>query len=254
MGDADGEAGDEGGEFVRALARGLAVIEAFGATHTPMTLSQVAKRADVTRATARRLLHTLCALGYVAFDGKLFSLRPKVLNLGLAYLSSLTLTGVAQPFMQELVGRVQESCSISVLDGTDIVYVVRVPMKRIMSIEISIGTRLPAARTSMGRVLLSALPDADLDAILAATADIKVDAVKAAVRQAGGQGWALVNQELEEGLRSIAVPIRGRGGAVIAAMNVSTHASRVSEAQLREEFLPALQATAAAISHALSFA
>ncbi|MEA1672528.1 IclR family transcriptional regulator domain-containing protein [Nitrospirillum sp. BR 11163] len=254
MTEMDVETGDEGGEFVRALARGLSVIEAFGATHTPMTLSQVAKRADVTRATARRLLHTLCALGYVAFDGKLFSLRPKVLNLGLAYLSSLTLTGVAQPFMQELVGRVQESCSISVLDGMDIVYVARVPMKRIMSIEISIGTRLPAARTSMGRVLLSALPDADLDAILAATPDIKADAVKSAVHQAGRQGWALVNQELEEGLRSIAVPIRGRGGAVIAAMNVSTHASRVSEAQLREEFLPALQATAAAISHALSFA
>ncbi|MDG3438873.1 IclR family transcriptional regulator domain-containing protein [Nitrospirillum amazonense] len=253
MSDADGEAGAEGGEFVRALARGLAVIEAFGATHTPMTLSQVAKRADVTRATARRLLHTLCALGYVAFDGKLFSLRPKVLNLGLAYLSSLTLTGVAQPFMQELVGRVQESCSISVLDGTDIVYVVRVPMKRIMSIEISIGTRLPAARTSMGRVLLSALPDADLDAILAATPDIKADAVKAAVRQAGGQGWALVNQELEEGLRSIAVPIRGRGGMIIAAMNVSTHASRVTEAQLEGQFLSALQQTAEGISRALLF-
>jgi IclR family pca regulon transcriptional regulator len=123
-----------------------------------------------------------------------------------------------------------------------------------MSIEISIGTRLPAARTSMGRVLLSALPDMELDAVLAATPDIKADAVKAAVRQAGHQGWALVNQELEEGLRSIAVPIRGRGGAVIAAMNVSTHAARVSEAQLQEEFLPALQATASQISHALSFA
>ncbi|WP_044562478.1 IclR family transcriptional regulator C-terminal domain-containing protein [Azospirillum sp. B4] len=254
MTEVDVETGEEGGEFVRALARGLSVIEAFGATHTPMTLTQVAKRAEVTRATARRLLHTLCALGYVAFDGKLFSLRPKVLNLGLAYLSSLTLTGVAQPLMQELVGRVQESCSISVLDGTDIVYVARVPMKRIMSIEISIGTRLPAARTSMGRMLLSALPDAELDAILAATPGIAVEAVKAAVRQAGGQGWALVNQELEEGLRSIAVPIRGRGGALIAAMNVSTHASRVTEAQLREEFLPALQATASQISHALSFA
>jgi IclR family pca regulon transcriptional regulator len=258
---------EDSGEFVRALARGLAVIEAFDQQHAALTLTDVAKRTGVSRATARRLLLTLTALGYTAKVGRQFALRPKVLGLGLAYLASFTLTSIAHPFMQELVAQVHESCSISVLDGADIVYVARVPAKRIMSIDISVGTRLPATITSMGRVLLAALPDQDLDAVLDAaranprgshTATARAisdqETLKAAIRQSGRQGWAMVDQELEEGLRSIAVPIRGRDGAVVAAMNLGTHAVLVPRERLCDELLPALKATADNISRALRLA
>jgi IclR family pca regulon transcriptional regulator len=252
--DVDGEsmtaAEDDSGEFVRALARGLAVIEAFDQHHSTLTLSEVAKRTGVSRATARRLLHTLSALGYAAQNGRRFALRPKVLNLGIAYLSSFNLPGVALPFMEELVAQVQESCSLAVLDGSDIVYVARVPTRRIMSIDISIGTKLPAAMTSMGRVLLAALPDPAQETFLAA---VGRDALRSAIRQVRQQGWALVDQELEEGLRAIAVPITGRQGAVIAAMNLSANATRVPNEQLLDRFLPLLQKTADAVSQALQF-
>lgn len=246
-------------EFVRALARGLSVIESFDADHAQLTLSDVAKRTDMTRATARRLLHTLNQLGYVSTDGKYFWLRPKVLNLGFAYLSSLNLGQIAQPFMEKLVEEVQESCSMSVLDGSDVMYVVRVPTKRIMSIGISIGTRLPASHTSMGRVLLSALDPAQLDAFFAATPlsahtnraitdRARLEAELATTRE---RGWALVDQELEEGLRSVAAPVRGRNGVVIAAINLSGHATRITVERLVADFIPPLLRTAAAISEAL---
>jgi IclR family pca regulon transcriptional regulator len=145
-------------DFVRALAKGLAVIEAFDARSPSMTLSDVARKTALSRGTARRLLLTLTELGYVGFDGKLFALRPRALNLGFAYLHSQSLWQLGQPYMVELVERVHESCSVAVLDGTDIVYVARVPTAvRIMSINLGIGTRLPAFATSMGRVLLAAL-------------------------------------------------------------------------------------------------
>ena len=150
-----------GSDFVRALAKGLAVIESFDARSPAMTLSDVARRTGLSRGTARRLLLTLVELGYCGFDGKLFSLRPRALNLGFAYLHSQSLWQLAQPYMVELVERVHESCSIAVLDGTDVVYVARVPTAaRIMSINLGLGTRLPAFATSMGRVLLAGLPDA----------------------------------------------------------------------------------------------
>ncbi|EJW11350.1 Pca regulon regulatory protein PcaR [Rhodovulum sp. PH10] len=258
------EAGDgESGEFVRALARGLAVIEAFDQQHSRLTLTEVARRTGVSRATARRLLHTLTTLGYAAQIGREFTLRPKVLSLGLAYVSSFSLTSLARPYMEELVEAVHESCSISVLDGTEIVYVARVPAKRIMSIDIGVGTRLPAVTTSMGRVLLAALPEDELDRTIAASrshlaaptatrrAALEPDALRQKIRDCARQGWAMVDQELEDGLRSVAVPIHGQNGAVVAAMNLGTHAALVPQKRLLGEYLPALQRAAEAISRAM---
>ena len=220
-----------------------------------MALSEVARATGLTRAAARRFLLTLVKLGYVHFDGGRFSLRPRVLELGFAYLSSLTLPEVAQPHLEALVAKVNESSSISVLDDTDIVYVVRVPTRRIMSITLAVGTRLPAYATSMGRVLLAGLPDDELEERLARI-DIKpltkrTVANTAALRQVlttvSRQGYALTDQELEDGLRSIAVPIHDASGVAIAALNVSVHASRATIQALRNEFLPPAQEAAAAI-------
>ena len=170
--DDDGSGWDApGGDFVQSRARGLAAIRAFDAAHPAQTLSDVARRAGLSRATARRVLHTLVGLGYADSDGRLFRLRPKVLELGFAYLHGTGLWGAAQPPMVELVERIHESCSAAVLDGDEIVYVARVPTRtRIMSITLGLGSRLPAHLTSMGRVLLAALPPAELDARLAAAA------------------------------------------------------------------------------------
>jgi IclR family pca regulon transcriptional regulator len=187
-------------------------------------------------------------------DGR-FSLSPRVLELGYAYLSSLTLPEVAQPHMETLVAEVNESSSISVLDGTEIVYVARVPTRRIMSITLSVGTRLPAYATSMGRVLLAALPAEELEARLAQT-DLQPlsahtitdpDALRAVLERVRRQGWAAVDQELEQGLRSLAVPIRDGSGTTVAALNVSVHATRGSMATLRRDVLPLAQRAARAI-------
>jgi IclR family transcriptional regulator, pca regulon regulatory protein len=247
-----------GRDFVRALAKGLAVIEAFDAQAPAMTLSEVAKRVNLSRGTARRLLLTLVDLGYSAFDGKRFSLNPRVLRLGFAYLSSRNLWQLAQPLMAALVEKVHESCSIAVLDGWEIVYVARVPTAaRIMSINLGLGTRLPAFATSMGRVLLAGLPAEQLGAALksapvltaytAKTIHDKV-ALLREVEVVRKQGWALVDQELEIGLRSIAAGITDANGRVIAALNIGTHASRWPMQKLMQEVLPALKETAAAIS------
>jgi IclR family pca regulon transcriptional regulator len=247
-------------EFVQSLERGLSVIQAFSSERPSMTLSEVARATGLTRATARRLLFTLCSLGYATSDGKRFSLTAKVLDIGYAYLSSLDLTSVAQPEMELLVERTHESCSAAVLDGTEIVYVVRVPTKRIMTISLGLGTRLPAYAASMGRVLLANLPPEQLDAHLAqidleplTERTVTNEAVlRAELDQVRRQGWALVDQELEEGIRSIAAPLRDGNGRVVAALNVSSHAGRVDLATLRGEFLPTLLATAARISERLA--
>lgn len=245
-------------DFVQSLERGLAVIRAFDAEHPELTLSDVARATGLTRAAARRFLHTLVELGYVRTDGRLFSLRPKVLQLGYAYLSSLSLPEVAQPHMEKLVATVHESCSVSVLDGQDVVYVARVPTKRIMTVSISVGTRFPAYATAMGRVLLAAQPPEWLTPYLS-TVDLKPltrytvtdrEALRAELDAVRARGWALVDQELEEGLRSIAVPIRGASG-VVAAVNVSAHTSRGDSATIREDLLPHLRATARLIEEDL---
>jgi IclR family transcriptional regulator, pca regulon regulatory protein len=233
-------------DFVQSLERGLAVIRAFDADHRELALSDVARATGLTRAAARRFLLTLVKLGYVHFADGRFSLRPRVLDLGYAYLSSLSLPEVAQPHMETLVAKVNESSSVSVLDDTDVVYVVRVPTRRIMSITLAVGTRLPAYATSMGRVLLAGLPADDLDERLSRidiqplTARTVKDhkSLREAIAASGRQGFAMVDQELEEGLRSAAVPIRDAYGEVTAALNVSVHASRASMTALRREFLP----------------
>ncbi|HEY8473653.1 MAG TPA: IclR family transcriptional regulator C-terminal domain-containing protein [Natronosporangium sp.] len=241
-------------DFVQSLQRGLAVIRAFDADHPELTLSEVAARTGVTRATARRFLLTLAELGYVRTDGRYFSLTARVLELGYAYLSSLSLPQVAEPHLEALVAEVHESSSMSVLDGPDIVYVARVPVSRIMTVAISVGTRFPAYATSMGRVLLAGLPDDELAAHLpngalsrltSRTID-SLDSLRAELARVRAQGWALVNQELEEGLRAIAAPVRDPAGRVVAAVNISAHATRTLES-MRRDLLPPLLATTAKI-------
>ncbi|MGN6221135.1 MAG: IclR family transcriptional regulator domain-containing protein [Microbacterium sp.] len=238
---------------VQSLARGLAVIRAFDGDHAALTLSDVARRADITRAAAGRFLRTLEQLGYVRSDDRLFSLTPRVLELGFSYLSALSIPEIVQPHLERLSREVDESVSAAVLDGGDIVYVARVPTRRIMSVRITIGTRFPAFATSMGRVLLAGMPDAG--AVLAAS-DLRsltprtvtdADALQAELDDVRRQGWALVDGELEPGLRSVAVPLHDRRGDVVAAVNVSTSATRDSVDHVIEHYLPPLQRTAAVI-------
>ena len=240
---------------MQSLERGLAVIRAFDADHPELTLSEVAVRTGVTRAVARRFLLTLASLGYVRSDGRFFSLTARVLELGYAYLSSLSLPEVAESHLEALVAEVNESSSVSVLDGHDVVYVARVPVSRIMTVSISVGTRFPAYATSMGRVLLAGAAEEDLDAYLSAVALAPLTArtvtsaaaLRTEIGKVRAQGWSLVNQELEEGLRALAAPIRDRAGRVVAAVNVSAHASRTSLEAMRRDLLPPLLTTAARI-------
>lgn len=249
-----------GPDFVQSLERGLAVIRAFGAEGSELTLTEVARATGLTRAAARRFLLTLVELGYVRNEGRNFSLRPRVLELGYAYLSGLSLTEVAQPHVESFVAQVRESSSISVLDGTDVVYVVRVPTKRIMTITISVGTRFPAYCTSMGRVLLAALPPEQLDHYLSTVhleprtrqTVASVSELRTRLAEVQASGYSLVDQELEDGLRSVAVPIREPSGTVIAAMNVSAHSQRVTVAALLHDFLPLLRDAVALVEEDLA--
>jgi IclR family pca regulon transcriptional regulator len=248
-----------GDSYVQSFARGLQVIRSFDAQAPRQTLSAVAARTGLTRAGARRILLTLQALGYVESDGKLYTLTPRILDLGYAYLSSMPMWNVAEPVMEQLVEQVKESCSAAVLDGADIVYVLRVSTRKIMRNALGIGSRLPAACTSMGRVLLAALPDEEVLARLQAaplearTRHTLVDpqAVLAKVQQSRRQGWCLVNQELEEGLVSMAAPVVNRAGRTIAAVNVSGQVNRTAPRTMQETMLQPLLATAAEISRRL---
>jgi IclR family pca regulon transcriptional regulator len=243
------------GDFVQSLERGLSVIRAFDAEHPKLSLSEVAAGTGLSRAAARRFLHTLVNLGYMRMEGSQFSLRPKILELGYAYLSSLSLPEVAMPHLEQLVEQVRESSSVSELDGDDVVYIARVPTRRIMTVAISVGTRFPAYATSMGRVLLADRPGEWLDGYLASVTLVPLTshtiADPAALRAELGtirtQGWALVDQELEEGLRSVAAPIRDGDGRVIAAVNVSTHAGRRTVTDVIDDLLEPLLRTARAI-------
>jgi IclR family pca regulon transcriptional regulator len=241
--------------FVRSFERGLAVIRAFDADHPARTLSDVARSCDLTRAAARRLLLTLVDLGYVHQDGRQFRLTPRVLELGYSYLSSFSLPQIAEPYLEQLVERTKESSSLCVLDGDDVVYVARVPARRIMTAAITVGTRFPAHATSVGRVILAHLPDEELELRLA-RADLRrltdrtvvsAKALRAELDRVRRQGYALVDQELEEGLRSIAAPVRDRGGEVVAAVNIPVHVSRNSLASVRRDLLPHLLEAVAGI-------
>ncbi|MFC9910267.1 IclR family transcriptional regulator C-terminal domain-containing protein [Streptomyces sp. NPDC127197] len=241
--------------FVRSFERGLAVIRSFDAEHPARTLSEVARACGLTRAAARRLLLTLVDLGYVRFDGRLFRLTPRVLELGYAYLAGFTLPQIAAPHLEQLVAELRESSSLCVLDGDDVVYVARVPARRIMSETITVGTRFPALVTSVGRAIVAHLADEQIDARLT-RAELRPltgrtitspDALRAELGRVRRQGYALVDQELEEGLRSVAAPVRDRHGAVVAAVNLAVHAGRASVASVRRELLPHLLATVARI-------
>ena len=243
-------------EFVKSLERGLAVIQVFGADRPKLSLTEVAELTNMTRAAARRYLLSLRELGFVSGDGKFFWLEPRVLNLGYSYLSSIHWIDFAHPILREVANRLNESCSASVLDGAEIVYVARVQASRIMHISLGVGTRLPAAATSMGRVLLSALPPEELDRVLSASAlrsytektVTKVEELKKILRTVRENRYAYVDQELEGGLRSIAVPITNGQKKTIASINVSAQATRVKKTDMIGSYLDTLREAAGKIS------
>lgn len=248
------------GDFIQSLERGLAVINSFSRDRRAQTLSEVAQQTGLTRATARRVLLTLAELGYVHQSSRSFALTPKVLDLGYSFLSSFRVVELAQQPMEALVEEVRESSSMSVLDGSEIVYVARVPTSRIMTIALALGSRLPVYPTSMGRVLLAGRSDKEIEDYIARTDLTRLtphtvtspQEFRTILERVRSQGYALVDQELEEGVRSIAAPIVNADGEVIAAMNVSGHAARVSVAQMRKEFRPRLLAAAAQVSERAS--
>ncbi|WP_157264218.1 IclR family transcriptional regulator domain-containing protein [Azohydromonas aeria] len=242
--------------YVQSFARGLEVLRSFGAGVPAQTLSEAAERVGLTRAGARRILLTLQTLGYVEQDARQFRLTPKVMELGFAYLSAQPWWHLAQPLMEELTQQLKESTSAAVLDGEQIVYVLRVPVHKIMSINLGVGSRLPAHCTSMGRVLLAHLHEDERErrvlamALEPLTPKTVTDPEKLlrTLVQVRRQGWALVNEELELGLMSMAVPIRDRAGRAVAAINVSSRPHQQSSAEMQRRCLPALQSMAERIS------
>jgi len=250
----DGEGQDK--EFMTTLAKGFAVLSLFGRDRPSLTLSEAAEATDLSRATARRILRTLTSLGYVEQQGRQFSLAPGILKLGFSYLSAQNWIERARPLMKELSEHFHESCSAAILQGTDAVYVARVPAGRIMSVAISIGTRLPAFHTSIGRVQLGFLDDDEIWRRLRSlrvesytpSTIIDMQALFERVRADREQGFSIVDEELERGLRSIAVPIVDRAGQAVGALNLSTHSTRTTRNEMRERFLPALRAVADQIS------
>ncbi len=247
-GGAEGEAAPSDPNFMTSLARGLAVLTAFSDQRRSLTMAQVSHKTGIPRASVRRCLHTLIQLGYAEMDGNHFALKPKVLTLGYSYLSSTPLTVSAHPYLNQVSRTLNESCSLAVLQDDEVLYVGRSATSRIMSVSLTTGSRLPAYCTSLGRVLLAHLDQEQLDAYFARIAlkamtertvvsEQRLRDILAEVRE---QGYALVEEELEMGLRSIAVPVRGASGSVIAALNVGAHAARVSSRKMKEEFLPVL--------------
>jgi IclR family pca regulon transcriptional regulator len=247
-------------EFVQSLERGLLVIRAFSRERPSLTLTEIADRTNLTRAAARRFLITLRDLGYVNSDGRLFSLSPRVLELGYSYLSSLPVWEIARPHLERLADLVRETTSASVLDGTDIVFVARVETKRIMSMTLGVGSRLPAWATAMGRVLLADLSPERIDDYfrqvrlepLSERTITDEQELRGVLSEAKANGWTLVDQEVEEGVRSLAVPIRSSTGRAQAALIVCSHAFRVSVDRILDEFLPLLLSTSERITEDLA--
>ncbi|MFJ7827855.1 IclR family transcriptional regulator [Psychrobacillus sp. NPDC096623] len=250
----------ESGDYIQSLDRGLQVIQAFSQNNKTLTISDVSKITGLSRPTARRILLTLEHLGFAEANNGLFSLTARTLSLGYAYLSSNNKWSIAHPFMRDFVHKTGESCSISILDGTDIIYVARVSTKRIMSINLDVGSRLPAYATSMGHVLLANLSKDELEKYLnnlnlekfTDNTILDKDQLRTILEDVRTNNWGGVDQQFEEGLRSIAAPIRDANGKVIAAINCSTHAGRISKEVLIKEFLPILQENATRISEAMN--
>ena len=236
-------------DFMTSLARGLAVVQAFQERKRHLTIAQISHRTEIPRAAVRRCLHTLIKLGYATTDGRTYSLLPKVLTLGHAYLSSTPLAVSAQPYLDRMSEQLHEACNMATLEGDDILYIARsATTQRLISVDLSVGGRLPAYCTSMGRILLAALDDPSLreyldHAELVAKTSRTLhtpESLLACLQEVRQQGWCIVDQELEQGLRSIAVPVYDASGQVVAALNVSTHAGRVSRTELEQRFLPGL--------------
>jgi IclR family transcriptional regulator, pca regulon regulatory protein len=247
----DGYRGDP--NFMTSLARGLAVIQAFSQRQRELTVSQISAKTGFSRAAVRRCLYTLAKLGFAATDdSRHFHLRPRVLALGHSYISSMPLAATAQPILENVSRILHESCSIATLDRTDIVYIARANVTRIMSIDLVVGSRLPAFCTSMGRVLMAALPAEKLDEFLARVefkryterTVANAEKLRQILRLVQRNGYSIVDQELESGLRSMAVPIHDATGRVVAALNVGAHAQRISIQDLQVRFLPHLKAAA----------
>jgi IclR family pca regulon transcriptional regulator len=248
--------------YVESFAKGLAVIRSFGPQHRRMTLSEVAARSSLTRAAARRILLTLLELGYVAQDGRSFTLTPRILDLGYSYLSSMPLSTLAQPIMVELGSRFNHSVSVAALDGPEVVYLLRVPKRNLLNTPgISLaGMRLPAFVSSMGRVLLAALPGDELKAVLDAS-DLRAltpktvwqrAALEEEIRKCGRQGYSLIVDEMEEGLSAVAAPIIDAGGRTIAAMNIAFNTGAVKRQELLNTVLPELRQAVARLNSILS--
>lgn len=255
----DAQPEDRPREFIQSLERGLAIIRTFDAQAPEQSVSEIAAKTGLTRATARRFLITLDRLGYVETDGRVFRLTPRVLELGYSFLSGLGFPDIALPHLERLVAEVDESSEATVLDGTDVVYVLRIPSTTLMTLAINVGARMPAVATSMGRVLLAQLDDDELDARLDAS-ELKRflpgtitdrDKLRAEIVRAREQGYAIIDQELEEGLIAIAVAVRDRHGRSVGAINLSTHVGRRNGAAILELVEP-LQRTAAAIERELA--
>jgi IclR family transcriptional regulator, pca regulon regulatory protein len=256
----EGEADNRGAtDFIESLDRGLRVLELFGGGQQPMTLSDLAKAADLPRATARRILFTLERAGFVASDGKLFRLTPRVLVLASAYLASNHVVSVLQPALDKLSADAQEISSMAILDGSDAVFIARASPTRVFSSGIDIGYRLPAFCTSVGRVLLSRLSDDELAAALQAmdlapltpfTVTDKKRLLQA-IRSDRAQDYSLVDREAEPGFRSISVPVRRYDGTIVAAINMGAHVDRVSASEMIERFLPPLREAAASVKSLL---
>jgi IclR family pca regulon transcriptional regulator len=247
---------DASPDFIEALARGLDVIRAFRPHQPVMSLAAVAGTTGLARPTARRILLTLEQLGYArAADGG-FELTPRVLELGMSYVLSRNLWEVARPHMEQLVGRTHESSSMAQLDGSDIVYVARVAVPKIIALSVTIGTRFPAMPTSLGKVLLAAMPHEEAERVLAEPSRSGITARwqptqaqrQAELREVRARGWSLTDEQLAPGIRSVAAPLRDGDGRVIAALNVTVHAAETPVGVLTGEYLPLLLATAGAIS------
>jgi IclR family transcriptional regulator, pca regulon regulatory protein len=245
--------------FVTAFARGLAIIQAFGPNRPDYTLAELAKVTKLPRATVRRCLHTLVSLGFARNTGRYFSLTPKIMSLGYSYLAATPLPSIAQPFLETVSENIGESCSLCVLEGGEILYVARAATRRITSVSLMVGSQLPAFCTAMGRVLLSGLPERELrqklthSPLRAYTAQTVTDVEQLVVkvRAVMSDGYALVDQEFEDSLRSIAVPVYGSDGAIVASMNVSAQASRVDAKQMCGPILDALRRGAYGLTAAL---
>lgn len=240
-------------DFMTSLARGLLVIRAFSQRPLRLSISHLSKRTGLSRASVRRCLHTLSKMGFAGSDdGRNFYLRPRILTLGYSYLSSMPLATAAQPILDHLSQILNESCSIALLDGTDIVFVAHVNATRIMAIGLGVGTRLPAFCTSKGRVLLANLSPEELESLLAAIEFTRytdrtvasVEKLKQILTTVKAEGYAIIDQELEMGLRSMAVPVRNPTGNVVAAISVGAHGQRVSVQDMQTRFLPYLRAAA----------